>query len=130
MTKVQWFYFLTFSHMTTESSVPQQDRVAAALGAILFFLPILMERKTEFTVFYMKQAFLIFVAEVALMVLVSLLWFLGPLVGLVQFILFVIVLFLVWNAWQGKKLAVPGLLENSEKLIATLKITSWFTPGK
>lgn len=118
--------------MTTPetSTVPQQERVAAALGAFLFFIPILMEKKTEFTVFYMKQGFLLFAISVAIMIVTSLFWFLSPLASLAQLILFVIMLFLVWNAWQGQKFSVPGLLENSEKLIATLKITAWFTSGK
>lgn len=118
--------------MTTPetSTVPQQERVAGALGALLFFVPILMQKKTEFTVFYMKQSFLLFVIDVALMILTALFWFLHSLAGLAEFIIFVVIVFLAWNAWQGKKFTVPGLLENSEKLIATLKITDWFTPGK
>lgn len=100
------------------------------LGSLLFFLPILMEKKTEFTVFYMKQSFLLFVANVSLMLISALFWPLRGLVGLFEFIVFILVVFLAWNAWQGKKFSIPGLLENSELLIAKIGIASWFTPGK
>lgn len=118
--------------MTTPetSTVPQQERVAGALGSFLFFVPILMEKKTEFTVLYMKQSFLLFVIDVALMIFTALFGFLYSIASLAEFVIFVVIIFLAWNAWQGKKFTVPGLLENSDKLIATLKITAWFTPGK
>lgn len=116
--------------MTPESTIPQQERVAATLASFLFFLPILMKKKTEFTAFYMKQSFLLFVVNVSFMVVGSLFWPLHGIANLVGFIIFIIAAFLAWNAWNGEKLSVPGLLENSEKIIATLGITDWFTPGK
>ncbi len=78
----------------------------------------------------MKQSFLLLVIDVAMMLITSFFWFLHSLTGLVQFITAVIMLFLAWNAYQGKKLVVPGLLEYSDKLITALKVQGWFTPGK
>ena len=112
------------------SNVPQQERVAGALGSILFFIPILMERKTEFTVFFMKQSFLLLVVNVVISIVTNFVWFIHPLTQIIELIVSVIAIFLAWNAYQGKKLVVPGLLEYSDKLITALKVQSWFTPGK
>jgi hypothetical protein len=51
-----------------------QEKIAGALASILFFIPLIMGVKTEFTVKYMKQGFIINVAELAIGVLSSLLW--------------------------------------------------------
>lgn len=116
--------------MTSENIISQQERVVATLASFLFFLPILMKKKTDFTVFYMKQSFLLFVVNFFCMLVGALYWSFGDIANLIAFILFVISVFLAWNAWSGEKFSVPGLLENSEKLIAKLGISDWFIPGK
>ena len=39
----------------TTSTVPSQERLAAAIASFIFFVPLLMNMKTAFVVKYMKQ---------------------------------------------------------------------------
>lgn len=70
-----------------------QDRLAGALAYILFLIPILMDRKTEYTCFHMRQAFLLNVGAI----LCSVIPFFGAIIG---FVIFVHVVFLMWKAYQ------------------------------
>ncbi len=70
-----------------------QDRLAGTLAYILFFIPILMDKKTEYTCFHMRQAFLLNVAAI----LCSIIPFFGP---LISFIIFIHVVFLMWKAYN------------------------------
>lgn len=49
--------------MTTTITDPK-ERTAATLGALMFFLPHFMNKKTEFVTFYMRQNFAIWILYV------------------------------------------------------------------
>ncbi|MDD2693318.1 MAG: hypothetical protein PHY14_00105 [Candidatus Gracilibacteria bacterium] len=106
-----------------------QERIIAVLGVILFFLPILMDKKTEYTVFYMRQGFVLLIASILTSVVTSILFvrFLGE---LLQFIIFVHVVFLAWKAYSGEKFEIPYLYTQSIRISRALGVDTWFTPGK
>lgn len=52
---------------TSSRIVPAADKLAGALSYVLFFIPLMMDRRTEYTVFHMKQSFII-----------NIFWFFGP----------------------------------------------------
>lgn len=115
---------------TTTPQTPgtqSQEKVAAGLGAILFFIPLLMDVKTPFVVKYMKQGFLLNVIELALAIITSFVWMLSPIAGICHLVLFVVTVILALNAFQGKDYSIKVILENAEKLIQTLGVQAWFT---
>lgn len=114
----------------TTSTVPSQERVAAALSSIVFFIPLLMNIKTPFVVKYMKQGFLINVISLVIGIVGSFLWFLYGIIGLLNIVCIGTSLFLAYQAYQGKEYTITIIMENSEKLIQALGISNLFTPGK
>jgi len=100
------------------------------LAAIVFIVPLLMNVKTPFVISYMKQGFLINVISVLFMILGSMFWLLGGIIGILNMICFFVSLFLAFQAYSGKEHTIAVLSENSEKLIKILGISSIFTPGK
>lgn len=115
---------------TLPSSTPNQERVAAALASFVFFVPLLMNIKTPFVIKYMKQGFLINIAEVVIAIVGSFLWFLFGIIGLLNFICFVVSAFLAYQAYLGNDHTIAVIYENSEKLIQTLGLNNLFTPSK
>lgn len=106
-----------------------QERIAAVLGVILFFLPILINKKTEYTVFYMRQGFVLLIASL-LTGVVTMIPFIGFLGGLLQLVIFIHVVFLAWKAYSGEKFEIAYLYEQSMQISKTLGVDAWFTPGK
>ena len=114
----------------TTSTVPSQERLAAAIASFIFFVPLLMNMKTAFVVKYMKQGFLINVIEVIIAIVGGFLWFLYGIIGLLNVVCFLTSLFLAFQAYSGKDHVIDILYTNSEKLIQTLGLSALFTPGK
>ncbi len=46
-----------------------QEKILAAFTAFVFFLPLIVGRKTDFIAFYMRQSFPLFAAWIALAVI-------------------------------------------------------------
>ncbi len=104
-------------------STQSNDRVAAMLSYIFFFIPILMEKQTNYVCFHMKQSFLLLVIAV-LAIIVPL-----PIIGeLVSFVVFLLTIFMMWKSYHWEKYAIPYIYENSEKLIKLFQIEKWFVP--
>jgi uncharacterized membrane protein len=103
--------------MDTPSSVSAQEKLSAALGSVIFFLPILTNVKTGYVVKYMKQGFFINLVQVLLSVVSMFLWFLAPLTGLINFVLFLMSLYIAFRAYSGKDYAVAFFAENAEMII-------------
>lgn len=114
----------------TTSNVPSQERVAAALASIVFFIPLLMNLKTPFVIKYMKQGFLINVIEVAIAIVGSFLWLFYGIFGLLNLVCMITSLFLAYQAYLGKEHVINVIYDNSEKLIQTLGLSNLFTSGK
>ncbi len=114
----------------TTNSVSSQEKLAGAFASFVFFIPLLMNTKTPFVVKYMKQGFLINIAEVAIAIIGGLLWFLYGIVGLLNVICMITSLFLAFQAYSGKDQVIDIIYNNSEKLIQVLGISALFTPGK
>lgn len=114
----------------TTTTVPSQERIAAALASIVFFVPLLMNIKTPFVIKYMKQGFLINVISLVIGIVGSFLWFLYGILGLLNLVCIVTSLFLAFQAYSGKEHVITIIYDNSEKLIQTLGISNLFTPNK
>lgn len=110
-----------------ENSRPGQEKLAAALSTIIFFVPLLMDIRTPFVVKYMKQWFLINLVELVLAIVSSLLWGLMGIVWLLNFICVLTSLWLAFQAFSGKEYSIPVLLENADKVIHSLGVTKWFS---
>lgn len=100
-----------------------QDRLAGTLSYIIFFVPLMMDHRTEFACFHMRQAFLLNVVAI----LASIIPFFG---GIISFFVFIHVVFLMWKAYHGEKLAIPYIYPYAEKLITVLSLQKWFVPTK
>lgn len=113
------------------TSVSSQEKIAAALASILFFVPLLMNIKTSFVVKYMKQGFLINIVSLAISIVSSLFWMSSsPIFGLLNIACIGTSIFLAFQAYSGKEHIIAIIYDNSEKLIQKLGILNLFTPGK
>mgnify|MGYP000929444684 CR=1 FL=1 len=108
-----------------------QEKIAATLSYLLFFIPLLMGQKTDFTTFHMRQSFLLFVAYLAISIVMSIIpWILLFLGGILNLIIFFHAVFLAWKAYSGEKYAIPYIYDNANRLIKALTMDNFFTPGK
>ena len=112
------------------TTIPSQERVAAALASFVFFIPLLMDMKTSYVVKYMKQGFIINIIEVLIAILGGFLWFFYGIIGMLNAICFFTSLWLAFQAYSGKDHVIDILYSNSEKLIQALSLSSLFTPNK
>ncbi len=112
------------------STIPSQERIAAALASIVFFIPLLMNLKTPFVVKYMKQGFLINVVSLAIAIIWSFLWFLHGIIWILNIVCIGTSLFLAFQAYSGKEYMIKIIYDTSEKIIVSLGISSLFAPGK
>ena len=108
--------------------INQQERLAATLGSILFFLPHLMGKQTEYTMFFSRQGFALFLIEIIVWILGLLFPFLGVIIALANLILFLTMVFLAWKAWEGEKFAIPVLYDASLMVIKNLSLENFFSP--
>lgn len=112
----------------TPTPVSAQEKLAAACGSIIFFIPLLMGVKTAFVVKYMKQGFFINLIQITGSIVSMLIWILGGLIGFVNFILFVISIYIAVQAYNGKDYSFSAFSENAEKMIKALNLQGLFEP--
>jgi hypothetical protein len=103
-----------------------QDRIAAAAGAIIFFLPILMGVRTPFVIKYMKQGFLLNLIGIISSLVGSVIWGLGFLLWVISIIAVGISFFLAFQAYSGREYTIEMLYIYADKVIQTLGIQKWF----
>jgi uncharacterized membrane protein len=102
--------------MDTPNTISSQERIAGLLAYILFFIPMLMGVKTEFSMFHAKQSFMILIVLVAVWI-VSAIFVLIPIIGwLLVFVLWVMqvlaMIMILWSAYRaylGYKFIIPYL---------------------
>jgi uncharacterized membrane protein len=111
-------------------TVSGQEKIAAALGSILFFIPIIMDLKTPYVIGYMKQGFAINILSLTCTVVSWFLWFLAPILGLLNFVLFLLSLFIAFQAYSAKEYKIEKLLDGANLAIEKLNIGNLFTPKK
>lgn len=114
--------------METSKISNPKEKISAALGAFIFFLPHFTGEKTEFVVFYMKQSFGLFLISLGLSIL-NFLPFIWPLTMIVGILLFIVHIFLIIKAYSGEKFEVPYLLEKVNLLISKIDfLKNFFSP--
>ncbi len=122
---------MTPSNKSPEKNGKSQEKIAGALGAVFFFAPALMNQKTEFTLFYMRQSFLVVLVQILLGILGgilgSIVGILGTICSLLTMVLGFGLLFLAWKAYSGEKFAIPYLYDYSVKVIKILKLDGFFS---
>lgn len=114
--------------MTTPKITDSQEKMSAAVGALIFFAPHFMEKKTEFVVFYMKQAFGLVIVNIILSILTIV-----PVVGFVfqiaSLLVSLVALFCVYKAYTGEKFEIPQLMKYVDMLIEKASfLKPLFTP--
>lgn len=88
-------------------TITGQEKVTGALSYIVFFLPLLLSEKTDFTLFHARQSFGIFLLW-TLGFILSYIPFIGGLLSKVLFIILAIMsIFLAIKAYQGERFLVP-----------------------
>jgi hypothetical protein len=113
-----------------------QERLLAMIACIpfLFWVPIVLEKKTDYTSYFMKHGFgltaIIFALSLSMNLLGFILIFLFPIIWLIQLCIVICAVYLGYHAFMGKKIAIPHYTENLEKILIQLGIISWFTPTK
>ena len=107
-------------------TVTSQEKLAGALAYLLFPIPMIMNVKTEFTVFQSKQSFGLFCISIIAMI-IGFIPFIG---GFIRFIiclgLFVVGCWSAYQAYLGNKFVVPGITEYTNMAIAKLGIAQFF----
>ncbi len=94
----------------SNQGISQSDRSIAALGYLIFFLPLVIEPKTEFKFFHANQSLLLLIftvignllASFLTIILIGLILF--PIVNVLAFILFILG---IVNAFNGEKKRLP-----------------------
>lgn len=115
------------SSPSTVVNISSQERIAATLAPffLCFLAPHLMDKKTDFTLYYMRQGFGLLLALILVSIISSL-----PLLGIIGWfvntILWISAIYLAWNAWNAKKVSLPYLLEYTDIIIARLGLASFF----
>lgn len=102
--------------MNTAKITNSKEKLAAALGALVFFAPVFMEKKTEFVTFYMRQAFGLFLIQVVLTIL-SFIPVIGFLFQILSLIVVIIAIFLAFKAYNGERFELPELLKYTDQVI-------------
>jgi uncharacterized membrane protein len=113
-----------------------QDKLAAIISCvpILFWVPIVLDKKTAFVSHFMKHGFGLLVVGFILSISMNLLGFLAlfllPLVFIIQIAIFVAMIYLMYNAYMGKQVQIPYFTENLNRALTSLGINSWFEAKK
>lgn len=107
--------------------ITSQEKIAAIVGCVpfLFFLPHFMEKKTDFTLPFMKQGFGLTLISLITSFIERIPFF--GILEIIDFLVFIAWAYLAWNAWEGKKTLLPYLLEYSEKTINILGVSRFFS---
>ncbi len=113
-----------------------QDKLAAIISCvpILFWVPIVLDKKTAFASHFMKHGFGFLVVGILASLLMSMLGFLAlfllPLKFIIDIAILVAMLYMMYNAYMGKQAQIPYFTENLYKVLTNLGINSWFDPKK
>lgn len=117
--------------MEEEKYIPNpQEKLAGALGSVLFFLPFFLGVKTEYVMNFMRQAFALNIAEFLLSFMGMILFFLSGIFEFIVFVIFLVSLFLAYQAFSGVRYTLPFVVEVSEKMIKTFGLNSFFSVQK
>lgn len=104
------------------------ERLISSLTYIIFFLPMVMLEKTEFTIFHAKQALTVFLLFF-LTLFIRLIPFLGWILAwLIAIALAIITVFLIIKAYQWEKFLISPLFDIANRLIVSLKLEKFYTP--
>jgi len=104
--------------MNTQPTSRKDDNLMAALSYVfvLFLIPLLFERESEYVQFHAKQGLVLFIVEVIFTILASVFFFI-PLVGWVLYLfVFIMAMKGFVMALQGKKWEMPWLGGYAKKL--------------
>jgi len=113
-----------------------QERLVAMIACIpfLFWVPILMEKKTDYTSYFMKHGFGLTMLMILISVVTGVLGFLAlfliPIIWILQSMIVICMLYLGYHAFMGKKVVIPYYTEHLDKTLIQLGIISWFSPTK
>lgn len=113
-----------------------QDKLAAIISCvpILFWVPIVLDKKTAFASHFMKHGFGFLVVGILASLLMSMLGFLAlfllPLKFIIDIAILVAMLYMMYNAYMGKQAQIPYFTENLYKVLTNLGINSWFDAKK
>jgi uncharacterized membrane protein len=113
-----------------------QDKLAAIISCvpILFWVPIVLDKKTAFVSHFMKHGFGLLAVGVILSMSMNLLGFLAlfllPLAFVINIAILIAMLYLMYNAYMGKQAQIPYFTENLNKVLTNLGINSWFDTKK
>lgn len=111
-----------------------KEKISAALGALFFFAPSFMEKKTEFVTFYMRQGFAVFLIQFIIIFINNIIGFipgLGIILDLIFFGFIIIVLFLWYKAYQGQRFEIKFLSDIANALINKVDfLRTFFAPKK
>jgi uncharacterized membrane protein len=122
--------------METPTLGNNQDKLAAIIACvpILFWVPIVLDKKTAFVSHFMKHGFGLLVVGVSVSLLMGMLGFLAifllPLKLIIDIALLVAMLYMMYNAYMGKQVQIPYFTENLYKVLMNLGISSWFDAKK
>jgi uncharacterized membrane protein len=113
-----------------------QDKIAAIISCvpILFWVPIVLDKKTAFVSHFMKHGFGLLVVGILASLLMGMLGFLAlfliPVKFAIDIAILVAMLYLMYNAYMGKQVQIPYFTENLNKVLTNLGINSWFDAKK
>ncbi|MGP1582886.1 MAG: hypothetical protein ACTTH6_01480 [Candidatus Altimarinota bacterium] len=114
--------------MTTPKITDSQEKMSATVGAIIFFAPHFMAKKTEFVTFYMKQSFGLVLVDIILGIL-AILPVIGLIFSLASLLVVVVMLVCAYKAYFGEKFEIPQLMQYVDKLIEKVSfLKPLFTP--
>jgi hypothetical protein len=113
-----------------------QDKIAAIISCvpILFWVPIVLDKKTAFVSYFMKHGFGLLVVGIFASLLMGMLGvlalFLIPIKFAIDIAILVAMLYLMYNAYMGKQVQILYFTENLNKVLTNLGINSWFDAKK
>lgn len=114
----------------TQTNNNSQECLAGALASLVFFLPLLMDKRTEFTTHYMRQSFILFLLHVGLSLVAMVLPFFGALYSILHTILVLSAFFLAWKAYNGERFSLPYIAEWGISVVKAIGMEKAFSPNK
>lgn len=118
--------------MSTPQITDPKEKMSAALGAFLFFIPHFTGKKTEFVTLYMRQNFALFLIGLVLTILKMILGgiaIISMILILIHLAVLGISLFLIYVAYNGEKFEISLLTKNVNLLISKVPaLQEFFSP--
>ena len=109
-----------------------QERMMAMIACIppLFWVPIVLEKKTAYVAYFMKHGFGLLLVGVTLgllpMFLGFLTFFLLPFLLFMKVIMVLTFIYLVYHAYREKMVEIPYFTKYLDIVIVSLGIKNWF----